>query len=717
MPLGGHSTVAIYKGRVFGVNLANAGNTLMEQEQLYCVELATGKTIWRYHFNCFHTDVADSRVGWSSPTVDPETGYIYVNGVQGLVLCLNQEGELIWSKSLTERFGRISGYGGRTYTPMIDEDRVIVAFNNMSFGAHAIGGHRFLALNKRTGEIVWWATPGGRPEDPTYSNPILATIGGERMIIAGNADGSLYAIKSRTGEKVWGFRCSTRGLNASPVVDDYRVIITHSEENIDDSKQMGRVICIDGRKRGSFTLPPPETPKPGEPPKPVDMSKLGDITKTGQIWMVDGIDAGFASPLLHDGRVYIFTNTGILFCFESATGKKIWEFAAERGGKGSPVWGDGRIYITGENGKFVILEDAGDHCKLVDSYEFVIPKRKGDVREGSVQIFASPAVADGHIVFPTTTELVCIGSKERSPTIVPAPPVADEGPADKTPVSLLVRPAEVLLSPGEKVQFKAIAFDKLGRQIGPVEAKWSFKGMGSTLSPAGEFTAGSKGSIGEVVATADTIKGESRIRITPNLPISEDFEAYKEGDTVPWWVGATKMRFNVVEKDGSKVLKKLADDRGPIFNRALAFITPPIEPGYTVEGDVQCEEKRVEQKIGKRVEMVGVRGDAGLVNDRYVFELCDNGESARVVSWMVQNRFEKKIDYPWEAGKWYHLKMYVTLDKNEAKVMAKVWPRGDAEPKDWTIEATDPSPNLTGAAGIYANSVAPLYFDNVKVTR
>ena len=244
IPCGGRSTPVIVNGRLFAINLCGKGVT--EQEQIFALDAATGKDLWHYKFNCFHTDVPNSRVGWASLAVDPETGNVYANGVQGLVLCLDRDGKLLWSKSTTELFGRVSGYGGRTYTPIIDEDRVIVAFNNSSFGPHAMGAHRFLALDKKTGEILWWSTPGGRPEDPTYSNPVVAVINGQRLIIAGNADGYLYAIKARTGEKVWGFAASQRGLNSAPVVDGYRVYITHSEENY-DSTLMGRVICIDGR--------------------------------------------------------------------------------------------------------------------------------------------------------------------------------------------------------------------------------------------------------------------------------------------------------------------------------------------------------------------------------------------------------------------------------------------------------------------------------------
>ena len=435
IPRGGHSTPVIVNGRIYAINLSGKGIT--EQEEVFAVDAATGKELWNYKFNCFHTDVPNSRVGWASVAVDPETGYVYANGVQGLVLCLNRDGKLVWSKSTIELYGRVTGYGGRTYTPIIDEDRVIVAFNNSSFGAHAAGAHRFLALDKRTGNVVWWGTPGGRPEDPTYSNPVVAVIGGQRLIIAGNADGSVYALKARTGEKVWGFMASKRGLNATPVVDGYRVYATHSEENLDNTL-MGSVICIDGRGHG-------------------------DVTKTNVLWRHDGIDVGFASPLLHDGRLYVTSNRGVLYCFDAVSGKQYWKFAAGLDGKGSPVWGDGKIYLTTADGKFNILEDLGNSCRRIDALDF----NTGGV-EG-IEIFASPAISDGRIAFLTTTEMICFGKNDARPQSVAAQRLPDEAPLEKEPASLVIRPAEVLLRPGEGVKFKVLAYDQHGREIGPLD--------------------------------------------------------------------------------------------------------------------------------------------------------------------------------------------------------------------------------------------------------
>jgi len=708
IPQGGHSTPVIVNGRAYAINLTGHGVT--EQEQVFAVDAATGKDIWHYKFNCFHTDVPNSRVGWASVAVDPETGNVYANGVQGLILCLSRDGKLLWSKSSMELYGRVSGYGGRTYTPIIDEDRVIVAFNNSSFGAQAPGAHRFLALDKNTGDILWWATPGGKPEDPTYSNPVVAVIDGQRLVIAGNADGFLYAVKARTGEKVWGFAASQRGLNSSPVVDGYRVYITHSEENY-DSTAMGRVVCIDGRGHG-------------------------DITKTNELWRCDGVDAGFASPLLHGGRLYVMSNSGVLHCFDAVSGKKYWQFVAGRIGKGSPVWADGRIYLTTANGTFVILEDCGDSCKLIDSLDF----NAGD--EAGIEIFSSPAVSDGRIAFLTTTEMICFGVKLPSPSgrgaggegvvrsvaakslgpISPHPgPLPSsrqreagegdyaEAAPEKEPATLMLRPAEVLLRPGEKVTFEAIAYDKHGRRIGPADSPRYLPVKLGTLDALGQFTAGKQGGIGEVQAEIDKpggkLVGTARVRVVPALPISEDFESFKDGDTIGWWEGASKLKYVVETLDGSKVLKKISNDMGPILNRSLVFITPPIPVGYTVEADVRGAKQGIR------------RGDAGVVNSRYVLELI-SGKRARVMSWAPGPRFEKKIDFPWAPDTWYRLKLKVEVVGNQGKIFAKVWPRAQAEPKEWTIEATDPQPNYEGAAGIYANStMAPVYFDNVKIYR
>ena len=130
VPFAGRSTPAIHDGRVCVVGRVGEGIT--RQERTACFDAFTGELQWDHRFNVFHTPIPFTRVGWSSPVVDVETGNLYVHGVQGLLLCYDRDGNVVWSRSLTEEFRRISGYGGRIHTPVVDGDLVIVSFLNGS---------------------------------------------------------------------------------------------------------------------------------------------------------------------------------------------------------------------------------------------------------------------------------------------------------------------------------------------------------------------------------------------------------------------------------------------------------------------------------------------------------------------------------------------------------------------------------------------------------
>ncbi|MFB3105229.1 MAG: hypothetical protein ACE1ZA_09885, partial [Pseudomonadales bacterium] len=58
-----------------------------------------------------------------------------------------------------------------------------------------------------------------------------------------------------------------------------------------------------------------------------------------------------------------------------------------------------------------------------------------------------------------------------------------------------------------------------------------------------------------------------------------------------------------------------------------------------------------------------------------------------------------------------------SVEGGMAILKGKVWPRGTEEPAEWTLEATDSSPNLAGSPGLYGNAKdAELYLDNLHVT-
>ncbi len=683
---GGRTTPIIMDGRVFAIMPVGEGPR--SGERVVALDAATGQKVWERRFNVFHTDIVENRVGWTALAGDPETGLIYAHATGGELFCFNRDGEQIWKVSMTEELGRISGYGGRLHTPIVDEDRVIVSFLNSNWGNHGRPLHRYVAFDKRTGEIDWWSAPGGAPLDTTYSTPVVAVIGGKRMLVAPAADGNVYGMLARNGQKVWTFRLSKRGLNSSVVVDGDRVFVSHSEENLETPK-MGSLVCIDG-------------------------SKQGDITETGLLWRRDGYTFGYASPALANGRLYAVDNSANLYSIDPQTGDIHWKYSIGRVGKGSPVvTRDGVIYVGSQNGAFHILRDEGDRCVSLDRELFQRP-------DGAVEeIFGSPAIVNGRVYFMTRYAVFCLGkpgqtAKSGQPDPGPQETAVAE-PGSKGSLQLV--PAEVTLPPGGKVKFKALQFDSVGSLPTSVSVEWSVKGVPGKVGSDGTFTASGEQaySAGLVSAKGDAgLSATARVRITPSLPIHEDFESIKTGTVPPGWVGVGA-KTQVVEQDG-KVLKKLASKArpSPPFMRLRAYATPPIGGGYTVQADL----------LGKLARK-RFKPDMGLINSRYRFIMMGMRKKLRIETWSPLPRLRHDVAFPWNPESWYRAKFAVKLEGDQARIRAKVWPKGEAEPDTWNIEVMDPHPNREGSAGIYGYSVGTtsksdgpeILFDNFKVMK
>lgn len=698
--IAGRTTPIVMNGRVYFNGPVGEGEC--SQERVVCMNAQTGKLLWEHRFNVFHTDIVENRVGWTAVVGDPETGNVYCHGTGGEMFCFDRDGKVLWKHSMMEEYGRISGYGGRLQNPIIDEERVIVGYMNSSWGPMAKPTHRYVAFDKRTGDVLWWAAPGGQPLDTTYSCPVVAIVDGVRMLIDGNADGYVYGMKARTGEVLWSYKLSKRGLNASCVVDGNYVYVGHSEENY-TTTEMGAILCIDATKRG-------------------------DITENGAVWRHNGYTIGYASPAVANGRLYCVDNSATIFCFDAKTGEKHWEYDLGRVGKGSPVvTADGVIYVGEQTGVFHILKDAGDKCEPLDRDAFQGPDGLVD------ELYGSPAVVNGCVYFMTRYNFFCLGPKEICVTSKKVDPM-QLGPADGTVSDIqtvMIEPAEVTLRPGESVQFGVRLYDenqnrtsRLTQSSGDVELQWGVKGPYGEINSSGLFTAleSDRFTAGSIVCRVGDQQAVVRVRICPNYPIRENFDSYTDGQAVMGWIGLGKKAM-VADLDGNKVLKKVADKANPSppFMRMDAFTTPPLPAGYTVQADMMGGLKDTRRRA--------YQPDMGLINNRYYFIALGGdpkGEkpgTLRIETWGAVPRVRKDVDFAWASDRWYTAKFDVRLDGDRALCRAKFWPRDEAEPAEWQIEVTDPCPHKEGSAGLYtystfttAGSDGPVtYFDNFQV--
>src|SRR3984885_13295909 len=520
-PYGGRSTPVVLGDHLYLENTSSKGET--EQERVLCFNADTGKLLWEYKFNLFQSDVPAHRVGWASPAADPETGNVYVFGVNNLLTALSKDGKKLCERSITEEFSPFTTHGGRTVSPLIDGNLVIVSTPTSTWGTQANRAQRFIALDKRTGEIIWISTPGGRPYDTSYSALNIVTVNGTRLLVTGGADGAALAMKPQTGEPMWNLVIAKRGLNTGIVVNGKYAIVSHGDENL-ESNEMGMILAFDATRKG----------------------KLG---KDAIKWSIPGFMGGFSSPVIDGDRIYQADNSGNLFAFDVETGHQLWKQNLGTVQKASTVFGDGKIYIGSESGKFYILRPHADRCEVLSEVEMPLSDQGLVSQKIPEPVVAAAAVARGRVYFVSSDELYAIAPKKtKSEPWKPVTPVLEPGQGD--PAWVQVAPTEMVLKPGETVQLHARLFDAAGRFLREDQsAAWSLDHLKGTVTD-GRFAvaADNVGQAGLIKATVGSVTGEARARVIPPLPWNETFDSYAVGSLPPQWVSAQAGRFQGSER-------------------------------------------------------------------------------------------------------------------------------------------------------------------------
>ncbi|MEX2316920.1 MAG: PQQ-binding-like beta-propeller repeat protein [Pirellulales bacterium] len=687
--LGGRTSPIVMRGKLYTI-VRDQPEKPNEGEMVVCVDAATGETIWKHRFNVYLSDVPDTRIGWSAPVGDPETGRIYVQGVCGYFCCLDGEtGKVIWDRSLHEEFGLVSTYGGRTNVPIVFEDTVLISAvivgwgDEPKWGGLARPAHRFLCFDKATGELRWLNGTGISPYDTTYSTPTLMPIAGQQALVFASGDGGVWALQPRTGKSIWNYTLSRAGVNISPIVaPDGRVYVSHAKSNPFGNSQ-GSVVALDGTKSGKL-----------------------DGT---ELWQQIEVNAGDCSPILVDGRLYVIDDSAKMFIYDAATGKQIARQPLGTAMRGTPLYADGKIYLCTNTGQWYILQPTATGVRVV--HRLRLPTHPTG---GSPSSEGSMAVSHGRIYLPTLFGMYCIGKPDQKPSADPLPVMPREAPLTDTNASLVqVVPYDTLLAPGAQQDYRVRLFNAKGqllRDVPAAEVRFGVDGIGM-ISAEGKYTAPTDAGHECALVTCEVgeLKGTARVRITPPLPWTFDFN---QSDKPPLtWIGG-RVRWQVRDQAGEKYLAKLTelptpkDPHNKLGTRSFIWMGPTDLSNYTVQAEMLWKEDE------KRI------SDAGVINSCYQLTVRGLNKKLRLDSWTTSDyRTHAEADFTPQPDVWYKLKLTVVPEGSRAQVRGKIWRRGDPEPNGWAVEMIDTMPNLHGTPGVFGKTeVAEVYLDNLLVT-
>ncbi len=668
------------------------------EESLTCLDIESGELIWDRRRQDFISDIVYDRYGVGSACVDRETGNVFFQTSPGLLAGFSPDGSLLWERSLMEEFARLTFPNGRTGGPCVDEGLVILHAITANWGTNGPARDRFYAFDKITGELVWTSTPGTTPQDSSFAPLVFEDLeDGRRVFYSGTGCGHVVCVDARTGQPLWRFKMSHGGVNAGVVLHQDLVIAVHGKENIDSSK-IGRMVGI--RK-------PHKLPVLGEP--------ILELGPEDEAWRNGELESFTSSPVLYKDRVYTSVKTGELFCNDARTGGTIWvvKLAPDQI-HAAPTWADGKLYIPMFDGHVYVVEDVGNHGKILNKIDL------------GHACLAAPAIAQGKILIQAKNKLYCFGN-----SISPKPFRSSEPfNSDKTGEikSLQIVPSEFSLSAGKKVKFRVFALDSSGRRIkqlgdGLTWEKWIPPSAKVRAELDGNLTMVGPGSLhalpsaklsaGAVQVSYEGLTAVTRGRILPALPYREDFQdgytlnqVASDGISFSYpplpWLGA-RMRWQVQDLGGERVAGNTLDR--VLFQRAINFVGSWKDSDYIVEMDAKVDGNR------------RIKSTIGVINQRYIFALVGNANTLQVVS--NYDRFERSVPFPIEANRWYRIKTQIDLqDDGSGLIRAKAWPREEPEPGEWNLEEIHTKPHRQGAAGIYAlspQSKKKVYFDNLNI--
>jgi outer membrane protein assembly factor BamB len=664
-PYGSRSGPVVFGDRVYLHTGVGTGDSV--QERVVALDANTGKLLWERRLNVYHSDVPGHRTGWASPSVDPASGTVYAFGAGGLLTAFTPSGDLKWQRSLSEEYGLVSTHGGRTVSPLVEGDLVIVNALCVGWGELGRGGNRWFAFDRTTGETVWVSSPQKKHYDTNMSPGIVTTVDGMKLLVVGGTDGTFHALKVNTGEQVWEFEVSKRAILTGAVMNGTTAYISHSEENL-ATNEMGMVAAI-------------------------DVNATGAITVKESKWHSYGSQGGFASPVTDGERLYIVDNGAILKAFDLKDGRQLWEKTLGTIQKASPVYADGKLYVGTENGKFFILKPSATGVEVLDEDWL-----------GSEQtpqpVYGAPAVSGGRVFLTSDSETYAIGKSapKAAPAVLTKP--APVTPSTAAPAVAQVFPYEVVLDPGEKVTFRVKLFDAKGNFVREEKVATWESTLGGTVDN-GVFTAPDGAAAGHIKVKVGEVAGQARVRVIPPLPWSYDFDQWT-GETPPAHWTNTAGKIFVRELEGNKGLIRVPDATPQ--RRTRVFMGPSDWSNYTVESDVRVTERRRSMS------------DVGIIAQRYVLVLFGNSQKIELQPWQAVPGRSATVPFQWKPDTWYRMKLQVQNESGGVTVArGKVWPRDQAEPAAWTIEKRDTIGHRHGSPGIYADPANEIYFDNLKV--
>jgi outer membrane protein assembly factor BamB len=326
-----------------------------------CLDRKTGKTVWQQTaitavpHEGYHSQYGS--FASNSPVTDGKNIYAFF-GSRGMYV-YDMNGKLAWQKDFGVQMKMRMAFG-EGMGPVISGDRLILVFDYE-------GDSFMVVLDKNTGKEIWRVN---QDEKSTWAAPLVYEFGGRKEILVAGTN-KVRSYDFETGKVIW--ECAGLGAN----------VIPHPV------RQDDLVFVMSGYMNPNLMA--------------IRLGREGNLTGTDAIvWSQTKGNSYTPSPVIHDNKLYVLTDSGMVSCYNAKTGvpyyhqqrlPKTYSF------KASPVGANGKLYLASESEDVIVL-------KMGENFEVLATNTLAD------QMFiATPAITDGELYLRGQNTLFCIHEK------------------------------------------------------------------------------------------------------------------------------------------------------------------------------------------------------------------------------------------------------------------------------------------------------------------
>jgi len=422
----GHSSPVLTRDRIF----VTAFTKEKDNHKLFviCLDRQTGKILWQREVPRTLEGRLQNVNGPASPSPVTDGSNVYVFFQEFGLISFDRAGKERWKLPLGP-FNMFYGFGA---SPILVDDKVILPVDQDNPSSYLI------AVDKNSGRVRWKVD---RPVVISgYSTPIIyqPKQGPKQIVVPESFQLSAYSVED--GKRVWwvrGLACEMKSIASHD--DEYLYIngwgfpqnqpgqqiptISFEEGLARYDKNGDKMIAkteISGTEKVDKMLAAAFEAFDGNRDEKLDerdwevframmasengllaikMGGEGDQTAKAIRWKYQKPVPQVPSTLLYKSVLYMINDSGILLSFDPATGNVIKQGRLQGAIDkyfSSPVAADDKVYLIGEAGAVSVLKAAG-------AWEVLA------VNELDDEVFATPAIADGHIYIRTRSALYCFG--------------------------------------------------------------------------------------------------------------------------------------------------------------------------------------------------------------------------------------------------------------------------------------------------------------------